>query len=213
MASVNGKATAGLVAGLLGLALGILSLAGVVLLHQRTDTDRRALGELRAAVDGTTGALKDLTARLDASSPVRQALLTASASVEIVVRSDRDVDAHDIGCPSRVTFYKGQDPLLELSASDCFLKQQGGARVAWRAEVQMSPGNTGAGRPVASLAEADRVDAEIELIEAGAEVLGGKVACTLNSAIRVEVPISNQTTRGGRVTVPLSREALASVLR
>lgn len=209
---MNGRGTAGLVAGL-------LALAGTAGLLWRSRADRQAVAELRAEnatlrqeLATMTDSLKQVVERLDRGAPTRQPLQSASASLEIVVRSLRQVKAHDLGCPSRLSLRQGQEALLELAAPDCFLEQMGEGRLAWRATLQLDPSHAGAGRPVEALAKADRLEAAIELIEPGSRVLEGKVVFTLNSAVRFEVPIPPQTTpEGGRVTAPVTKQALASL--
>jgi hypothetical protein len=76
---------------------------------------------------------------------------------------------------------RGSDALLTLASLDCFREGKNGEVVYW-AVVDMDPGDSASGKPVAWLAHVDSMRVGIELIPTNSTITRGKALVTINGS-------------------------------
>jgi len=124
--------------------------------------------------------------------PYRQPINAASATVELIVASDEQIDTHYMDRGGYLIFAKGQEKLLEVHSQDSWAKQMGEGRVLYRGIFNMAANDPSAGKPVNHLAKAEYVQIFFHKIPKEKKVLSGKAVCTINSNIRFEIDIPGQ---------------------
>lgn len=124
--------------------------------------------------------------------PFRQPINAVSATVEIVVNSDEQINTHFMDRGGYLIFAKGQKAMLTVFSQDSWARQLGGNRVLYRGIFNMDVNDSAAGKSVNKLAETEYVQIFFHTIPKGKKVLSGKAVCTINNEIRVEIDIPEQ---------------------
>lgn len=139
--------------------------------------------------------------RVEAVAPFRQAVRTVSSTVELVVESPEQINTNYMDRGGLLAFSCGTTPLLITAATESTARQLGGNRVLWRGVFQMDAGDGAVGQPVSRLREAEFVHIEFVNMAKDAHILEGRAIVTVNSAVRLEVPVPEQRAQDGRVVV------------
>lgn len=124
--------------------------------------------------------------------PYRQPINTASATVEVFVASDEQINTHYMDRGGYLIFAKGQEKLLEISSQDSWARQIGEGRVLYKGIFNMDANDSSAGKPVNRLANSKYVQIFFHNIPKDKKVLSGKAICTINNDIRFEITIPEQ---------------------
>jgi hypothetical protein len=124
--------------------------------------------------------------------PFRQPINAASATVELIVNSGEQINAHFMDSGGYLIFAKDQKAILTVSSQDSWVRQLGDDRVLYRAIFNMDVNDSAAGKPVNTLAESEYVQIFFHQIPKDKKVLNGKAVCTLNNEIRFEIDIPEQ---------------------
>lgn len=124
--------------------------------------------------------------------PYRQPIKAASATVEVMVASDEQIDTHYMDRGGYLIFARGNEALLILSSQDSWARQLGGSRVLYKGIFNMDANASSAGKPVNYLPEAEYVQIFFHKIPKGKKVLSGKAVCIINNDVRFEIDIPEQ---------------------
>jgi len=124
--------------------------------------------------------------------PFRQPINAASATVEIIVDSDEEIDTHFMDRGGYLIFAKNQKALLTVSSQDSWGRQSGNDRVLYKAIFNMDVNDYAAGKPVSTIAESEYVQIFFHKIPKDKKILSGKAVCTINNEIRFEMDIPEQ---------------------
>lgn len=124
--------------------------------------------------------------------PYRQPINSASATVELIVASDEQIDAHYMDRGGYLILAKDQEKLFEVYSDDSWAKQMGKGRVLYRGIFNMDANDPSAGKPVNQLAKAEYAQIFFHKIPKEKKVLSGKAVCTINNDIRFEIDIPEQ---------------------
>lgn len=130
--------------------------------------------------------------QVDKIMPFRQPINLASATVELIVTSDEQIDTHYMDRGGYLIFVRGQESLLILSSQDSWARQLGDGRILYKGIFNMDANDSSAGKPVNHLTEAEYVQIFFHKIPQGKKVLSGKAICTINNDIRFEIDIPEQ---------------------
>lgn len=125
-------------------------------------------------------------------NPYRQLIRTATATVEVTIKSDQQINTQFLDRGGYMAFGKGTTALLLMSSTTCFARQTGNGQVVYRGVFQLDATSEATQRPILFLKEADYVQIGFKPMPESMEVLGGKAICTLNNTVRVELPIPSQ---------------------
>lgn len=145
----------------------------------------------------------------EAAAPYRQAVRTASSTVELVIESAEQVNANYMDRGGLLAFGRDNAPLLITAATESTARQLGNNRVQWRGVFHMDAGDPAVGQPVRQLRDANVVQIEFVNMARDAHVLEGRAIVTINSAVRLEMPVPEQRAVDGRVFV----RGLADIFR
>jgi hypothetical protein len=124
--------------------------------------------------------------------PYRQPINVASATVELIIASDEQINTHYMDRGGYLIFAKGPERLLQVYSQDSWAKQLGEGRVFYKGIFNMDANDPSAGKPVNHLAKAEYVQIFFHKIPKGKKVLSGKAVCTINNDIRFEIDIPEQ---------------------
>lgn len=145
--------------------------------------------------------LKKLIERLEAESPLRRPISAATATVEVSIESEEEINTTYMGSGGYLAFGKGTKTLLATSSRQCTARQTGNREIIYRAVFTMDAADSAVGRPVSFLKESEYLQIEFKPIPANSKVLGGRVICIINSSLSFEFPIPAQTTRENKIFI------------
>jgi hypothetical protein len=134
-------------------------------------------------------------------APYRQPIRSASATVEVFIRSDEPEDDFFMDSGGYLAFSKGSQQLLTTASAQCLVKQMGGGRLLFRGVFEMDATDPAVGRPVSALRQAEFAEVTFEPMPPNAHVLEGRAVVTINSAVRFELAIPEQDAKNGLLFV------------
>ena len=136
--------------------------------------------------------------RVEAVTPYRQPIRTATATVEVTVaRCDPNLDGVWNEEGNYIGLGAGKKRLLFMISDKCSITHVGKAKAIFSVVLDMPASDAAAGKPVYRLADAAYAQVRFVPMPAKCRVLGGKAVLTVNSAVRVTLPIPAQTTTNG----------------
>jgi len=139
--------------------------------------------------------------RLEAVRPYRQPIRTATATVEVAIVSSEDIRIKYANKGATIGFGKNKEPLLILRSDECTARQTGQNEVIYGAVLDMDTTSSAAGKPINFLKKTDYVQIKFFPMPEKNKVSTGKVICTLNSDVQVEIIIPPQDTTKGLIFV------------
>ncbi|MDO8795560.1 MAG: hypothetical protein Q7J25_13170 [Vicinamibacterales bacterium] len=156
---------------------------------------------------------KTLSAIVEAeeSKPTRLPINTGSVTVEILVDSDQAFNNHFLDQGAFLAFGRGTEPLMILRSIDCFANQLGNKQVRWRAVLSLDAADSAVGKTVNFLRDAEFVQIEFGPMPPKSKIVRGMAILTLNSAVRIEIPILPQEAESMHIFIrdlSVVREAL-----
>jgi hypothetical protein len=146
--------------------------------------------------------LKKLLDKFDALIPERQTVKTGSATVEIRIKSDKELNNHFMDQGGYIAFGKATDPILIMTSGDCSGRQLGNGMVLFRAVFQLDATSPAIGKPLTVLQDAEFIQIGFLPMDPESTVLDGKAICTFNSAVRMEFTVPAQTMKTNFVLIP-----------
>jgi len=137
--------------------------------------------------------------RVEDIAPFSQPIRTATATVEITIKSDEKVNTTYMDRGGYIAFGKNNDALLVMSSSQCRARQTSKGEVVYRAVFNMDATDHSVGNPVYSLEETDYVQINFLPMPKESYVLAGTAICTFNSNVRIEIPVHSQNIKNGLI--------------
>jgi hypothetical protein len=138
---------------------------------------------------------------VEAVAPFAAPIRSASATVEVVIRSNIPYDNFYMDRGGYIALSKNSEEILTVGAAQCSAKQLGNARALFRGVFQMDATDSAVGKPVRSLAQADVAQIEFLTMPKDAHVLEGRAIVTINNAVRVEISVPEQDIHDGKIFV------------
>ena len=130
-----------------------------------------------------------------------QPIRTGTATIEITVASDEDVNTTYLDSGAYVAFGKGGESLLMMSSRQCTAKQTGDGQIIYRAIVNMDVSDPAFGKSVRSLEEAEYIQISFLPMPEQSQLLAGKVTSILNGEAVLAMSIPAQETTNGKIFV------------
>jgi len=130
-------------------------------------------------------------------TPYRQKIRTATATVQVTIMSDTDINTHFMDRGGYIALRKGRTLLLVMSSTDSWGRQTGKGEVIYRAVFNMDAEDPAVKKPLYSLKETDQIEIYYYSIPKESIILGGEAICTFNGTVRREIAISPQDTKNG----------------
>jgi len=128
-------------------------------------------------------------------------IVTATATVEIVVRSEEQFNVHHPYQGAILAFGKGKEALLLLSSKESTARQMGKAEVRYSSELDMKPTDKSFKQPLSFLEQVEYAQVRFEIIPPDSEVLSGTVICIFNNNIPIELSVPSQKMLGNLITI------------
>ncbi len=134
-------------------------------------------------------------------NPAARPIQTASATVELVVESRDDVNTTYMDRGGYIGFARGTEALMLLAATQSRARQTGGGEVVWDGVFSMDARDAAVGKPVRSLVETEYLQIGFSRLAPKSKVKSGSVIVTINSAVRLEVPVPAQEMTDDKILV------------
>ena len=150
-----------------------------------------------------------LIERSEKVAPYRRPIQTASATVEVIIESEEDLNANYMDRGGYLAFGLDSQALLTMSSTQCRASQTGEGTVLYRGVFNMDVEDPAAGKPVSFLQEAEYAQIKFLPMPKESKVLGGKATCIFNSEVRIQIAIPPQETTEGRISVRGLKEAFS----
>ena len=142
-------------------------------------------------VDRRERALSSL-AQAELLNPAAQPIRTGTVTIDLVVESAENINADYMDRGGYFAFCRGQDALMILAATESRARQTGNGEVAWRGIFNLDVTHQSVGRPVRFLRDAEYAQIGFANLAAKSHIRRGLAVVTINSAVRLEIPIPEQ---------------------
>ncbi len=153
-----------------------------------------------ATTAGTVGTLY-FNKRIEEIAPYRQLIQTGVAKIEVLVSSERQINAHFMDGGTALAFAKGGEALLEMSSVDSWGRQIGNSQVRYWANLMLDQTHSSVGKPLNFFQVSEYIQIKFNRMQEETNVISGKIVCTLNSAVRIEIQILPQQIQNGTIFV------------
>jgi hypothetical protein len=127
--------------------------------------------------------------------------LTATATVEITILSDKKGKTNHIMPGTYLAFVKGREPLLVMSSIQCRSEQMGKNSVRYTSVMSIEPTSKALNQPLSLLKQTEYVQVCLKPIPVKSHVLSAKALCVFNGNIPIEIQIPPQEMTGEIITV------------
>lgn len=145
--------------------------------------------------------LKKIVDRLEKQNPLRQPIVSATATVVLMIESDANVSTHFMDRGGYAVFGRGQSVLLTASSHESWGNQTGEGEVRYEAIFTMPADDSAVGKPIEFLREANHIQTEFLEMPASSLVTGGKVIFVINDSTHLRFSIPQQLSDERRVFI------------
>jgi len=128
-------------------------------------------------------------------------IVSAAASVEINVRSEEQINSHNMNRGISLAFAKEREPVLTMSSQDSYTRQMGDDVVCYSGHLGMSLSDKAFNQPLSILKQTQYVQILVEAMPRNSEILSGTITCAFNDSIPVKVVVPYQKMQGNVVVV------------
>jgi hypothetical protein len=160
----------------------------------------------RKKLDQVMEGLDKIGKRID---PFVQPIVAATATVELLIKSDLQERAEMDGAAGFFSLASGKDSLLLTVGKQAIVYQQGNGTVLYRGVWSMDAKDTAAGKPVHSLRSAKYALILMRFMPEGSLVLNGSVRLTLNNSIHLDFAVPRQVAQKRNVFIRDISETLS----
>ena len=139
--------------------------------------------------------------QVEAIAPYKQKIRTATATVNIVIKSKDTIDTLHMTEGGYIAFIKDNKPLLIMASPQCNTKQIDEERGIYHAIFNMDAKDSAIGKPIYFIKETDFIQIEFLPMPEKSKVLSGEAICTFNNNVRIEITILPQETKEKKIFV------------
>ena len=129
-------------------------------------------------------------------NPFKKPIASASANVEVTIKSKEQVNSTYITRGGYLAFVKNRKSLLFTSDSKSTGQQNGKGEVVYKGNFQIQPENSAIGKPVEILQESDLIQIMLYVIPENSSVLKGNASVVINGDLRLDFEILPQQMKG-----------------
>ena len=133
--------------------------------------------------------------------PLKKEIVSATAHVEITIKSDENVFTRYMGEGGYLAFMKNRQPYLLTADTQSNAKQTGKGVVIYSGVFQIVPDQSAIGELIETLKTSNLIEIMFEKIPENSYVLSGKTAITINNEVRLEFEILPQQTQGMKIFI------------
>lgn len=134
-------------------------------------------------------------------NPFRKPIASASADVEVVVKSDEEVRTVYMTEGGLLAFVKNRQSLLLTSDTKSTARQNGNGEVVYKGNFQIQTSHSAIGKGVEILQESDLIQIEFNRIPENSSVLRGNASVVINGDLRLDFEILPQQMRGKKIVI------------
>ena len=135
-------------------------------------------------------------------------IVLASATVEVKIKSDLDVNGIAANVKAYLVFVKDEKPLLITSSIGYTENQTGNDEVVYKARLDMDAKDSAVGNPVSFFKDADYILMKFGMMPPDSYVLDGNAICIINNSIRLGFSIPPQKLVNNRILIQNISESL-----
>jgi hypothetical protein len=154
--------------------------------------DSEALERFRSDIAAVEKRASDLEKKVQAFDPVLQPIRAATATVELQVESEEQINTTYMDRGGYFALARGSTPLLMAAGREANARQIGNSRVQWRAVWSMDASDQAIGKRVKYLSEAEYCQISFLMMAKDSKVLKGSVRLIINSDIQLDFVIPQQ---------------------
>jgi hypothetical protein len=125
-------------------------------------------------------------------NPFKKPIASASASVEVTIRSEEQLDRTYMTEGGFLAFVKNRQILLLVTDTKSSARQNGKGEVVYKGHFQMQANQSAIGKPVEILRESDLLQIKFNKIPENSSVLRGNAAVVINGDLRLDFEILPQ---------------------
>lgn len=126
-------------------------------------------------------------------APFVQSIQTASATVEIIIESDIDINTTFMDRGGYLILVKDKKPLIITASSQSTGRKIGKNEVMYRGVFNMDVSDSAIGKKVKTLQNADIAQMMFYQIPPNSKIIRGSAVLIINSEVRFEIDIPPQT--------------------
>lgn len=134
-------------------------------------------------------------------NPLKKPIASATASVEVTIKSEEQVSTRYMNEGGYLAFVKSNQSLLLTSDTKSSARQTGNGEVIYKGTFQMRPDRSAIGKPVELLGASDLIQIKFSRIPNSSEVIKGKAAIVINGNLRFEFEIPPQIMIGDKILI------------
>ena len=158
------------------------------------------------AIEKYTGSeqerLQKLAERIqELENPLKKTIASATAHVEVVIKSDEEVSTRYMGEGGFLIFVKNRQSLLYTSDTQSVAKQTGKGEVIYKGVFHMQADHSAVGEPIEMLQTSDIIQIMFRKIPENSKVMDGKASVVINGDTRFEFEILPQQMRGNNIFI------------
>jgi hypothetical protein len=116
----------------------------------------------------------------EAIAPYKQKIRTATATVNVIIKSKDTTNTLHITQGGYIAFIKDNKPLLIMASPQCNTKQIDEERGIYHAIFNMDAKDSAIGKPIYFIRETDFIQIEFLPMPEKSKVLSGEAICTFN---------------------------------
>ena len=164
------------------------------------ESKQQGINELRNSLANAQKATYD---------PYEQPLLTGIAYIDIIIGSkDKNIGTNHFNSwcyRGRILLVKEQESFLEMwiaTMPGIHIERIENNQLRYSGELALKPDNKTTGKPISYLTKADSALIYIfDNIPQDSNIISGKTIITLNSSVRIEIPIPSQIMDGNAIVI------------
>ena len=157
-----------------------------IALEKYTGSEQEALRKL-------ANELEELKSHVN---PFKKPIASASANVEVTIKSEEQVNTTYMASGGLLAFVKNRQSLLLVSDTKSIARQNGKGEVVYKGDFQIQTNHSVIGKPVEILQDSDLIQIEFNQIPENSSVLKGNASVVINGDLRLDFEILPQQMQG-----------------
>lgn len=133
--------------------------------------------------------------------PLKKPISYAVADIEVIVKSDEQINTTYMDRGGLLVFVKNNQSLLLVSDTKSRARQNGKGEIIYKGNFQIQSNYSQIGKPVEILQESDLIQIEFNKIPENSNVLGGKASVIINGDLRFDFEIPQQRMDGNKIII------------
>jgi len=135
------------------------------------------------------------------NNPYRELIRTATATVEVTIRSSEEIDGRYITAGGYLAFVIKSGAILLVSSPECFGKQIGEERVQYHGVFDLDTTDIYTKNHIYALKNTEYIQIVFVPIPDNSQVLSGKAVVTINNSVRIEFDVPAQQMTNSNILI------------